>query len=381
VPARNAFTAAAVGSVVLMSGLTMTACASSRAAATRAAPSTPPTNAPITTAGPPVPSSAAPRSAPAVSRITGATYYVAPSGSDTAPGSPRRPLRTIAYALRRLHAGDRLFIRGGVYVERVKVTAAPGAANARVTVAAFGHEHPLIVGELWIGEPSYWTISGISVTWGPGDPDEPMARIYGGTGWILRGSTLFSSHSTSALQIDDGPLNDLGSWTVTGNCIHDTFRHHGDNQDNNVYVEDMTGSPHPSGIIEHNIIYNAPNGRGIKLGPGGSVGGPRSVVVRYNTIYNSEQNISVSRQSADVSISNNILMRATDANLASFDLSGTNNTAVANVAGSAARFVDRSGGSEQLQLAANRWPARLTFDQISCSGFHPSAWRNDGAYG
>ena len=177
-------------------------------------------------------------------------------------------------------------------------------------VAAYGREHPLIVGELWIGDPSYWTITGIGVTWGRTNVDEPMVRIYGGTHWVLSDSTLFGSHSTSDLQVDDGPRNDLGSWAVVGNCIHDTARTHGDNQDNNVYVDDMAASSDPSGVIEHNIIYNAPNGRGIKLGPGGSTGGPRNVVVRFNTIYNSVQNISVSRQSANVHLADNILVGA-----------------------------------------------------------------------
>ena len=53
--------------------------------------------------------------------------------------------------------------------------------------------------------PRYWTIRGINVTWAAGNPDEPMARIYGGTGWELTGAEIWGAHSTSGLHVDDGP--------------------------------------------------------------------------------------------------------------------------------------------------------------------------------
>ena len=83
-----------------------------------------------------------------------------------------------------------------------------------------------------------------------------------------QGSEIWGAHSTSGLQIDDGPRNNLGRWVVNRNCIHDTFATNGPNQDHNVYVADMSASPSPHGVIAHNILFNAENGRGIKLGPG-----------------------------------------------------------------------------------------------------------------
>ena len=52
-----------------------------------------------------------------------------------------------------------------------------------MVVSNFPGERPVLRGQLWIGDPSYWTIRGINVTWAAGNPDEPLVRIYGGTGW------------------------------------------------------------------------------------------------------------------------------------------------------------------------------------------------------
>lgn len=48
-----------------------------------------------------------------------ATYYVAPSGSDTAAGTLAQPFGTIARGLSFLKAGDTLYIRAGTYSERI----------------------------------------------------------------------------------------------------------------------------------------------------------------------------------------------------------------------------------------------------------------------
>jgi hypothetical protein len=52
-------------------------------------------------------------SQPAVA--SGATYYVAPDGYDSNPGTLDLPWRTIGHALKQLYAGDTLYIRGGTY--------------------------------------------------------------------------------------------------------------------------------------------------------------------------------------------------------------------------------------------------------------------------
>jgi hypothetical protein len=307
--------------------------------------------------------------------------FVAPNGRNSNPGTKRRPFRTLAHALEELRAGDRLYVRGGVYAERVKVAVAPGRPRARVLVSSFARERPVVKGQLWIGNPSYWTIRGINVNWAEGNPDEPMARVYGGTGWRFTGAEIWGARSTSGLHVDDGPLNNLGSWTVKGNCIHDTHPTHGQNQDHNLYVDDMSSSPNPRGVVARNLMFNAVNGRGIKLGPGDSSGGAFDVSVRYNTIVNSAQNVGVSRDSSGVRIYRNILVKASEANVLGFELHGRGNLVRNNVGADAPRFLANTGGSRPLvDGGGNLHPRTLEFDSIGCRGLH-SGLLGYGAYG
>lgn len=318
----------------------------------------------------------------AASSKFGTTFFVATNGRDSNPGTRQRPFATVAHALRKLRAGDTLFARGGTYAERVKVNAAPGRPGAGVLVSNFPGERPVVSGQLWIGNASYWTIRGIGVTWAAGNPDEPMARIYGGTGWTLTGAEIWGAHSTSALHIDDGPRNNLGRWAVIGNCIHDTYPTNGQHQDHNIYVDDMSASPNPHGVIARNLIFNAVNGRGIKLGPGGTTGGAVNVSVQYNTIYNSAQNVGVSRDSAGVVIYRNILAKASEVNAYGFQLNGRGDVVRDNVGGEAPEFLKNVGGLHPLaDGGGNVDPVEPYFDSIGCGGFHPALLGAYGAYG
>ena len=267
----------------------------------------------------------------------------------------------------------RCSLRGGTYAERVKVERGAGPPGAGVLIER--GERPVVSGQLSIGNPSYWTIRGIGVTWAKGNPDEPMARIYGGTGWTLTGAEIWGAHSSSGLHIDDGPRNNLGSWAVIGNCIHDTYPTNGQHQDHNIYVDDMSASPNPRGVIARNLIFNAVNGRGIKLGPGRPTGGAVNVSVQYNTIYNSAQNVGVSRDSAGVVIYRNILAKASEANAYGFELNGPGNIVRDNVGGEAPEFLKNVGGLRPLaDGGANVFPVEPYFDSIGCGGFTPRSW-------
>jgi hypothetical protein len=312
------------------------------------------------------------RPAAAIDSKSRPPFFVAPSGRDSNPGTRRRPFGTLARALGKLRAGDRLYVRGGTYAERVKVSVAPGRRAARVLVSNFAGERPVVKGQLWVGNPSYWTIRGINVTWSKGNPNEPMARVYGGTGWRFTGAEIWGAHSTSGLHVDDGPLNNLGSWAVMGNCIHDTYPTNGQHQDHNLYVDEMSKSPNPRGVIARNLMFNAVNGRGIKLGPGGTTGGAFNVRVRYNTIFNSAQNVGVSRDSSGVRIYRNILVKAGEANVLGFELEGHHNVVRNNIGAEAPSFLANTGGSRPLvDGGGNLRPGAIAFDSIGCRGFHP----------
>jgi hypothetical protein len=326
------------------------------------------------TEAPPAPTVPARRSIPTT---TGPAYYVSPRGDDANAGSFRAPWRSIGFALSNLRPGETLYVRGGFYLERVKLDVTAGRPTAPIVVRPYGTERPLIVGQLWLGEASYWTISGINVAWSADDPDEPMLRMFGGTHWVYRDSIIVGAHSTSDLHIDDGPNDDLGSWAVVNNCIADTVPTNGPNQDHNVYVDDMGHSPDPSGLIAHNIIFGAPNGRGIKLGPGGTSGGPRNVVIRDNTIANDHMNISLSQGTSNIVITRNILLGARDASISGFQLSGTHNIAYDNVSIGAPRLLKNDG--VPIASAHNHRARTIGLDSLTCAGFHPQSWTSYGA--
>jgi hypothetical protein len=295
----------------------------------------------------------------------GRVLAVAPRGSDRAAGSLARPFRTVGHALKALRPGDVLYVRGGTYHERVKATnITPGRPDARILVLHYPHERPVIEGQLWLAYPSYWTIDGINVTWAPTNPKEHMVQVYGGTGWVLEHSEIWGQGAgtpmlKSGLLIGDGRRNNLGTYVVRDNCIHDN--------ETNVYLDDFSQSPDPHGTIERNVIFNAYDGRGIKLGPPGDAGGPKDVTIRYNTIRGGVENISLSREAADNVIARNILDTATEANVGSFDLRGPGNVVRDNVGFGAPRFSDLTAFRDR----SNRTAVDPGFDALACNGFRP----------
>ena len=71
--------------------------------------------------------------------LQGATYYVSPSGSDTAAGTEDRPFATIQVAVNRLNPGDTLYVRAGSYHELVTVNQS-GTAAAPIAILAYPGE-------------------------------------------------------------------------------------------------------------------------------------------------------------------------------------------------------------------------------------------------
>jgi hypothetical protein len=78
----------------------------------------------------------------------GATYFVdAAKGDDMQDGSQARPWKTIQHGVNRLKPGDTLYLRGGIYYEKVRLTRS-GTAEAPITVASYPGELAVIDGGL-----------------------------------------------------------------------------------------------------------------------------------------------------------------------------------------------------------------------------------------
>lgn len=83
-----------------------------------------------------------------VTESLGATYYVAPWGSNQNEGtSPQAPWQGMAFAAYKLQAGDTLFVRGGLYSNQIfTIPAGVGTPSSPVRVMAYPGEAPIFTG-------------------------------------------------------------------------------------------------------------------------------------------------------------------------------------------------------------------------------------------
>ena len=77
-----------------------------------------------------------------VREAVASTLYVAPSGSDSNPGTLAAPLATPARALAIATAGDTIYLRQGIYT----ITASLFVRQPNLTIASFPGEHAAVGG-------------------------------------------------------------------------------------------------------------------------------------------------------------------------------------------------------------------------------------------
>lgn len=84
----------------------------------------------------------------ALGQTSGGTYYVAPWGNNRNNGSnPQSPWQSLSYAAYRMHAGDTLFVRGGIYSNQgFTVPAGVGTPTSPLRFVAYPGEVPVLTG-------------------------------------------------------------------------------------------------------------------------------------------------------------------------------------------------------------------------------------------
>ena len=75
----------------------------------------------------------------------GAEYFVSPSGSDANPGTETSPLQTVQKGLDALVSGDTLYLKAGIYNERVQIKAS-GSGDAFITLRNYGADLAVLDG-------------------------------------------------------------------------------------------------------------------------------------------------------------------------------------------------------------------------------------------
>lgn len=98
-----------------------------------------------------------------------ATYYVAPTGDDTAgDGSMQRPWRTVQHAVDRAQPGDTITLRQGRYHEGVRISKS-GLPDAPITITAHAGEEVILDGTISLTD------------WQPATRDDPGLTVHGVT--------------------------------------------------------------------------------------------------------------------------------------------------------------------------------------------------------
>lgn len=310
-------------------------------------------------------------------RAAGSLYYVSTSGSDSNPGTIDRPWRTIAHGLVALRAGDTLDVRGGTYVEQImSPPLARGTDLARIRVQNYPNERPVLQGLLWITGAYDWTFDGLNVTWDSArdSRDQHMVKFINGAGWVFRNAEVWGAHSYAAILVASTVNNEPSNWVISRDCIHDTYKSNDTNQDQLIYVN--SGLSGTGGSIRRNVLFNATNGMGIKLGgPSAGSGGTANVEVRYNTIYNTAQSMLISWASHNNLIHDNLMVKTGSyyGNVRGYELNGHGNEAYANLGSQAKEFILNDPGYTGVYGTNNTFGTDPQFDNTSsCAGFHPA---------
>lgn len=83
-------------------------------------------------------------------KINASTFYVSTTGNDTNNGLINTPFKTIQYATNQLFPGDTLYIRGGLYAEKIFCNAS-GTSSSPVLISSFPNEEVYIDGTGVVG--------------------------------------------------------------------------------------------------------------------------------------------------------------------------------------------------------------------------------------
>ncbi len=184
----------------------------------------------------------------------GQTYYVAPNGSDSNPGTRAQPWASPGYGSRQLRPGDTLIILGGRYVlseyDADILTPPSGSAEAWITIQGEPGNRPILAGRenlltaINLSGVQYVRIANLEIT----HDDQAQGRA----AWFRDGLEILGAPAAHIL-------------------LEDLYIHHVDEFGMNIQdVEDLQ-------ILNSRIEYA---GFGALGGPAGEHGGWRNVVIR-----------------------------------------------------------------------------------------------------
>lgn len=201
------------------------------------------------------------------------TFYVATSGSDSGKGDKDAPFRTIGIALAKANPGDTVFVRGGIYHEKILFSKS-GRLDRYITLKAYPGEKPVIDGTglpisgkealVTIRKVNYIHFEGFDVcnykSSVPGVDINGIVLDQGASNINIIKNKVYniehnvapedgrSGHGIEVLGNTDAPLRNI---LIEGNEIHDCNTGYSENLTINGYVDGF--------IIRGNKVYNGEN--------------------------------------------------------------------------------------------------------------------------
>jgi Right handed beta helix region len=178
--------------------------------------------------------------------------WVAPSGSDAAPGTTTRPLKTIDRALESARAGDRVLVRNGTYPEMVE--AGPrGTADAPIVLQPAAGEHAVVSGGFKLIDARWVRVQDMTFD-GTGNPDGWGTSIWSSQHVELSGNEITGYQEAQGVLIKDRSAH----VRLTANRIHHLGVRH--RFEHGIYCESARQL-----VIAENVIHDIPHGYGIHL--------------------------------------------------------------------------------------------------------------------
>ena len=305
------------------------------------------------------------------------TLYVAPDGDDDAAGTMDAPWATLETALSRLEAGDTLEVRGGTYDEDVEPELAPGTPIQRITVRAHRGERAVVKGLVRLTRPDYWTVEDLEFTWGGGSFNDHMVKVSGGTGWILDGVRIHGSRSRAGLLIaSSGQYGPPRDYVLRNSAVYDSKK------GANLYLN--PGLDSRGGLIERNLFFDSPT-ENVKVGFGGGCDdqrddefGAADVVVRYNTLSDAEQPLTIAEPATRIDAYRNLITDSRGDALVRIDGECGNLRPPVTLHDNLGDGADQwcEDGDSPLTCAdadtgGNVFPVDPDFDSTRLDGFHP----------
>ena len=159
------------------------------------------------------------------------SYYVSVSGSDSNPGTDALPFRTITKAVNLLdEPDDRIYVKAGVYNERVLVWGKSGSATAPIRIQGYGSDVPIIDGTGITGNGLVEIGGGSSyINFDQFEVRNATAGgifIYNANNIKIRWNNVHGSYSNgiSAVSASSSPRGTTHSIRIEGNRVWDNVR-------------------------------------------------------------------------------------------------------------------------------------------------------------